>query len=107
MASEKRLDLINRGELLDSEYLVSMDGALGYVVDSEIVRRAKRVDAVEVVHGRWLALEEYAEKIGADPTGYMDGWRFCSECEQPMRELYGWAYCPNCGAKMDGGNEDG
>ena len=64
-------------------------------------------DFVEVVHGRWLTLEEYAEKISADPTGYAGGWRFCSECEQPMRELYGWAYCPNCGAKMDGGNGDG
>ena len=57
---------------------------------------------VEVVHGRWLTLEEYAEKIGADSTGYMGGWVFCSECDQQMRTINGWLYCPNCGAKMDG-----
>lgn len=57
------------------------------------------VESAPVVHGRWLTLEEYAEKIGADPTGYNDGWSFCSECGQQMRTFYGWAYCPNCGAK--------
>ena len=64
------------------------------------------VDAVEVVHGRWLTLEEYAEKIGADSTGYMGGWVFCSECDQQMRTINGWLYCPNCGAKMDGERKD-
>ena len=44
------------------------------------------VDAVEVVHGRWI-----------------DGMR-CSECGQ-----VDWTkpnYCPNCGAKMDGERKD-
>lgn len=66
----------------------------------------KFANAVEVVHGRWLTLEEYAEKIGADTTGYTDGWSYCSECEQQMRTIYGWNYCPNCGAKMDGERKD-
>lgn len=59
------------------------------------------VDAEPVVHGRWLTLEEYAKKIGADPTPYEGGWRFCSECEQPMRDINGWLYCPSCGAKNE------
>ena len=94
MANKKQLDLINRGELLDADYLVSMDGALGYVVDSEIVRRAKRVDAVEVVHGRW-------EKVKQDLGDGIKTYRFgCSECGYLKNTLTG-NYCPNCGAKMD------
>lgn len=66
------------------------------------IDKAPSADVAPVVHGRWLSLEEYAEKIGADTTGYVGGWCFCSECEQQMRDFYGWNYCPNCGAKMDG-----
>lgn len=48
------------------------------------------VDAVEVVHGRWIDAREYC------------GDYMCSNCDA----LYGtnkFNYCPNCGAKMDGG----
>ena len=64
------------------------------------------VDAVEVVHGRWLY-----------DSG--SGRYFCSACGEyalsfKKDTLYGGDiyevcltdYCPNCGAKMDGGNED-
>ena len=57
------------------------------------INEVPSVDAVEVVHGRWLTPEEYANQ------GH-NGWLYCSECEQPMREFYGWGYCPNCGADM-------
>lgn len=64
------------------------------------------VDAVEVVHGRWLY-----------DSG--SGKYFCSACDEyalsfKKDTLYGGDlyevcltdYCPNCGAKMDGdGNE--
>ena len=51
------------------------------------------VDAVEVVHGRWIG----------ETGGYM--WRQnCSICNGPvynkMKPYYN--YCPYCGAKMDG-----
>ena len=67
---------------------------------------APTVDAVEVVHGRWKAI----------PPVTPDGWRnsktgekvfpmCCSVCgDAYMNGPYN--YCPNCGAKMDGGNED-
>lgn len=61
-----------------------------------------RADAVEVVHGRWLSIEEYSREIGAeiadDPC---TGWIYCSECGQPSRSFNNWNYCPECGAKMD------
>ena len=50
------------------------------------------IDAVEVVHGRWR---------------FRKNWDFfvCSECSYESSNYSN--YCPNCGAKMDGGNEDG
>lgn len=63
------------------------------------------VDAVEVVHGRWIEKK-------------LDDFRMwevrCSECGwvgisnyDAYDEPYDFNYCPNCGAKLDGGNEDG
>ena len=53
--------------------------------------------AVEVVHGRWIV-------NGQD--------LFCSHCDKESGHNQWGAsafsdYCPNCGAKMDGGNDDG
>ena len=100
MANEKRL--ISIDEALEATHREPFWTKSEAAYIRSFLVKLPKADAVEVVHGRWLTLEEYAEKISADPTGYAGGWRFCSECEQPMRELYGWAYCPNCGAKMDG-----
>ena len=54
-------------------------------------------DVAPVRHGRW---EWDTEDI----------YR-CSNCAEKshVKEVMGhpeWAYCPNCGAKMDGGNDD-
>ena len=61
---------------------------------------APTVDAVEVVHGRWIPLEY---------DGYADGYPVwdlweCSECGEEHKgdEDTLTNYCPNCGAKMDG-----
>ena len=44
---------------------------------------------VEVVHGRWLEGKTLEKCSICGKKGFPD-----------------WKYCPNCGAKMDGGNED-
>ena len=54
-----------------------------------------RVDAVEVVHGRW------------EPVDHDGSWRvdMCSICHRRMHYVdydQPYQYCPNCGAKMDG-----
>ena len=55
------------------------------------------VDSVEVVHGRWI---EKPYLLGTT--------RYCSICGQNYGMPHGvFNYCPNCGAKMDEGNEDG
>ena len=77
---------------------VEIDGAHFARVKRHI-NAAPAVDAV--VHGRWV--------LG----GERDWNMYCSVCggscwyydyEQTIGESN---YCPNCGAKMDGGNEDG
>ena len=65
-----------------------------------VIKEAPTVDAVEVVHGRWV------EKIKDERFG--DEWDEialyeCSVCKSEFVEGMGaWRYCPNCGAKMDG-----
>lgn len=51
------------------------------------------VDAVEVVHGRWMSTEEKPHLIYK-----------CSECGDVWHygAIIQMKYCPNCGAKMDG-----
>ena len=47
------------------------------------------IDAVEVVHGRWIKAE-CSEKNGKSNCSNCDHWDW-NDCN----------YCPNCGAKMD------
>lgn len=71
-------------------------------------------DAEEVKHGMWQAVAESEitgqnpEFAGHDPTG---GYK-CSRCGRMAiydcnDDFVLSAYCPNCGAKMDGGENDG
>ena len=57
-------------------------------------------DVAPVRHGRWVH-EHISE-------GY--AWVICSECEEVIHKILinkRLNYCPNCGAKMDGGVDDG
>ena len=64
-----------------------------------ILREAPTIDVAPVRHGRW-------EK--------QRGIYSCSECgmtcpydvQADVIEYWACNYCPNCGAKMDGGNND-
>ena len=73
----------------------------------DIIMLAKGVDlipaadVVEVVHGEW----EYY-----NGSGYVKPHFRCTNCGQPRYEHYAcndFKYCPNCGAKMDGGADNG
>ena len=65
----------------------------------------------DVVHGRW---EWFNEETGTPSTGYEIeyGWR-CSHCKEELPDDYDdpddsptFRFCYNCGAKMDGGDND-
>ena len=59
------------------------------------VQDAPTVDAVEVVHGRWIEEIEKNEEFESEMVK-------CSVCGQ--LRFFESNYCPNCGAKMDGGS---
>lgn len=67
----------------------------GALVQARWIRRyvneATTIDAVPVVHGRWVL-------FGADKRG-RGGVYTCTACNscRPVKS----EYCPNCGAKMD------
>lgn len=95
MANERRIDLIDRKAL--EEHIGDCYGypAVDILHEIEIF---PGVDAVEVVHGRWLET--------LVPDGYVPkASRLRKQCS-----VCGWTnacrynFCPNCGAKMDGGN---
>ena len=102
MANEKRLIdgnkaqavLVNMAEHLLEAGNPEMAGAVGYA--AEIIGKQKVVDAVEIVHGRWI--------FGtANHREYMK----CSVCLKSQTPTGVFTYCPNCGAKMVGGGEGG
>lgn len=56
------------------------------------------IDVAPVVHGRWIEQETYTFGTMYD----------CSICDARILDNgHSWNYCPNCGAKMEGGGEDG
>ena len=60
------------------------------------------VDAVEVVHGRWIHTAIEDDNWG----GTFHKWT-CSNCDfSTGHNPNGTNYCPNCGAKMDGERKD-
>lgn len=68
---------------------------------SQYIEDLPAADVVPVVHARWI----YVEETLATSSGWC-----CSACRRPrwlspdVPEVF--KYCPNCGAKMDGGNEN-
>ena len=88
-------DLISRKALL-AEYDRVHIGEPGKA--RKLIEDAPTVDAVEVVHGHWYKAPHHPYR--------------CSYCgEMALLDMYGEShyrsnYCPNCGAKMDGGNDD-
>lgn len=79
---DKEMELCNSG---------SIRGELKFL--KGCVATLPTVDAVEVVHGRWIKDGDVV---------------VCSNCgEEHAWDEYRATYCEDCGAKMDGGNEDG
>ena len=101
MANEKRL--IDANALMESIYDTEYSICCPLDEVSGVINDAPTVDAVEVVHGRWLY-----------DSG--SGKYFCSECDKnalsfrqetidgtgELFQVFLTDYCPNCGAKMDG-----
>lgn len=99
MANEKRL--IDANTLKAKAFADPDSGeAMVYLQD---IDEARTVDAVEVVHGRWIDR----------PTGRCGQWQaWCSACDKKCGcggtlETQHKIFCPNCGARMDRGIDNG
>ena len=119
MANEKRLIDANvvekvmneRYKALAAEYVHYDHYTTGYGDALCVVEDAPTVDAVEVAHGYWI------EGYNADHMGrIIEHTIDCSVCDSVFKDdsrevVKYWKErfqaCPFCGAKMDGGNEDG
>lgn len=98
----------------DKFILALMDASLSSVDEDtilDLVDSVPIVDVAPVVHGRW---EWFDEETGMPSTGYERewGWR-CSHCKEELPDDYddpddrpAFRFCYNCGAKMDGGDND-
>ena len=66
----------------------------------QIIEDAPTVDAVPVRHGRWIPVTNGRGGSECNQCrGYAPSYQSGAEYNSP--------YCPNCGAKMDGGVNDG
>lgn len=61
-------------------------------------------DVAEVVHGEWLRADDDWNSLTTIQCSLCrEEW--CFETDDDV-SLLNYKYCPNCGAKMDGGNDD-
>lgn len=68
-----------------------VDDTLDYI-DSE-----PAADVAQVRHGRWIEQEKYTFGVLYD----------CSICDNRILDNgHSWNYCPNCGCRMDGGDDE-
>lgn len=95
------MELIDRQALFEQVkfYCAGCDGC-GEALERVI--SAPTVDAAPVVHGRWV--DNHCTACGMMPMGE-ELWTHM-DIEPPKMERF-MDYCPTCGAKMDGGAEDG
>ena len=94
------MELIDRAALLKKSYYRGRPATVNHpwgdgaeVVDVEDIEAMPTIDAVLLVHGRWI--HHYHDS--GKPID--DKW-YCSECHMCNDHKRTW-YCPNCGAKMD------
>ena len=108
--------MANKNRLINLDFAISKikdEGLLGsgYSNDERIydvcdmLESCPAVDAMEVVHGRWVFGE--LDVLGQPVHCSVCGWG-SDMVNRAMWLLYdGHKFCGHCGAKMDGGNEDG
>lgn len=92
--NEVSTSLLRKNELAkDIEHMVR-----AFLMVTEMIQDAPAADVAPVVHGRWISYGiGYGFCYKCSACGYIDGY--------PFNDRHN--YCPGCGAKMDGGENDG
>lgn len=100
---------------LKQEAITAIEDIAQYMDEDELLHHSRPLAiaylaltedvSAPVVHGRWIEQE--------DPM--LDVYYVCSVCKEDFyiettgyteKDMFLYTYCPNCGAKMDGGNEN-
>lgn len=98
MKTEKRLIDANLADERLSADIKSGDEMVSISWVRSWIGMQETVDAVEVVPGRWIHVPS---------SDMMTGKAYkCSECNKMRYGSFMPNYCQNCGAKMDGGNDN-
>lgn len=105
---------LSDGVDLKAEAIAAIEHIVQYMNEDELLHHSRplalaylalteEVDSVPVVHGRWIRPHWKSNNYCCD----------CSECGgEAMHRDYQWykngvyPICPNCGAKMDGGDDN-
>ena len=94
-------EYIERDALLDDISAAVKHRGMGQIIGQTLMRYVKRqpvADVAPVVHGRIVG--------SLDDGRYRRRFSCCGE-DATMITQWAWPnYCPNCGAKMDGGDND-
>ena len=67
------------------------------------IRKLPAADVAPVVHGEWLRVDDDWNSLTTIQCPICSE-EWCFETDDDV-SLLNYKYCPNCGAKMDGGNE--
>ena len=64
---------------------------------AEKINEIPAAEVAQVRHGRWIEQEKYTFGVLYD----------CSICDNRILDNgHSWNYCPNCGCRMDGGDDE-
>ena len=83
-------------DVLERTSEIDYIAGFSYELVIEILDNIPAADVAPVVHGRWNVVEGMIENA------------VCSICGRHFQSYYeAYHYCPYCGAKMDGGADNG
>ena len=93
----KKRDLIDRGQIQYTWWELPDGKFTDGVTLQSLIHLMPAVDAVPVIHGHWDIDKSFMPFIST-----------CSECGAiyDIDGAFEWNFCPNCGAQMDGDNND-
>lgn len=69
-----------------------------------LLKNAPAADVAPVVHGEWLRTDDDWNSLTTIQCSLCNE-EWCFETDDDV-SLLNYKYCPNCGAKMDGGEND-
>ena len=94
--------------LIDANSLKHSRGIAGDEILHEIIDNQPTIEAEPVRHGRWIECDYKEIRHGEIWTEHRAGL-CCSECRTAFqkKKMTYKQYCAACGAKMDGGADNG